>query len=86
MTMTLRPFGKSGVKVSALGLGGHHLGQAPSLAAAVDLAHAAIDGGITFFDNCWEYHQRQERSLDGRGVARQARPRVFDDQGVHARS
>ena len=51
-----RVLGKTGVKVSALGFGGHHLGQAPSLAVGTELVHAAIDAGITFFDNCWEYH------------------------------
>ena len=52
-----RPFGKSGVMVSALGLGGHHIGYAPDEDAASRLIREAVDGGITFFDNCWEYHR-----------------------------
>jgi aryl-alcohol dehydrogenase-like predicted oxidoreductase len=51
-----RPLGRTGVSVSALGMGGHHLGQLPDAAAATELVHEAIDSGINFFDNCWEYH------------------------------
>jgi aryl-alcohol dehydrogenase-like predicted oxidoreductase len=51
-----RPFGRTGVQVSALGLGGWHLGVPASDAAAVRLAHAAIDAGVTFFDNAWDYN------------------------------
>jgi aryl-alcohol dehydrogenase-like predicted oxidoreductase len=62
-----RPFTRSGPSVSALGLGGHHLGNAEDLATAVRIAYEAIDGGITFFDNCWEYNRGQ--SEDWMGVA-----------------
>ena len=50
----LRPLGKTGEKVSAIGLGGAHLGRGDA-DAAVRLARAAIDRGITFMDNCWDY-------------------------------
>ena len=53
----LRPFGSSGLQVSALGLGGHHLGELDQQSTAVQVVHEALDGGITFFDNCWEYHR-----------------------------
>jgi len=57
-SVPMRSFGKhTDVKLSALGLGGHHLGQAADLKTARQIVHAAIDGGITFFDNCWEYHR-----------------------------
>lgn len=52
-----RPFGKTGVSISALGLGGHHLGDASDVKTAHQIVHRAIDGGVTFFDNCWEYHR-----------------------------
>jgi aryl-alcohol dehydrogenase-like predicted oxidoreductase len=66
-----RRFGKSDAFVSALGLGGHHLGSALSYALAERIVHEAVDNGISFFDNCWEYHNgRSEewlgRALDGR--------------------
>lgn len=53
----LRQFGKTDVKISALGLGGHHLGDAENLDTAKEIVARAIDGGVTFFDNCWEYHR-----------------------------
>src|SRR5882762_8539302 len=50
-----RPLGRTGVKVSALGLGGHHLGDLKTVEEAIRLVHEAVDAGITFCDNCWEY-------------------------------
>jgi aryl-alcohol dehydrogenase-like predicted oxidoreductase len=64
----LREFGKSGVKLSALGLGGHHLGDAVSYSTAERIVHEAIDGGITFFDNCWEYHNGRSEDWMGRAL------------------
>src|SRR6266852_4691389 len=52
----MRLLGRTGAKVSALGVGGHHLGDLPTVDEAVRLVHEAIDGGVTFFDNCWEYY------------------------------
>jgi aryl-alcohol dehydrogenase-like predicted oxidoreductase len=50
-----RPLGRTDVTVSALGLGGHHLGDLHTVEEAIRLVHEAVDAGITFFDNCWEY-------------------------------
>jgi hypothetical protein len=51
-----RPVGRTGLDVSILGVGGHHLGDLPTVDDAVRLVHEAVDAGITFFDNCWEYY------------------------------
>jgi aryl-alcohol dehydrogenase-like predicted oxidoreductase len=64
------------VRVSALGFGGHHLGDAPDEAAAVRLVQHAVDGGITFFDNCWEYHRGKSEIWMGKGLLGR-RDRVF---------
>lgn len=64
----MRPFGRSGVMVSALGFGGHHLGDASDEAAAVQLVRDAVDGGITFFDNCWEYHRGKTEEWMGKAL------------------
>jgi uncharacterized protein len=53
----LRKFGRADAQISALGFGGHHLGEAPDEKTAVEMVHQAVDGGITFFDNCWEYRR-----------------------------
>jgi aryl-alcohol dehydrogenase-like predicted oxidoreductase len=51
-----RPLGKTGEKVSALGVGGYHLGSLKNQQEANELVATAIGAGINFFDNCWEYH------------------------------
>ena len=40
-----------------MGLGGHHLGDAEDQPTAQKIVDRAVDGGVTFFDNCWEYHR-----------------------------
>ncbi len=51
-----RPLGKSGVQISALGVGGYHLGSAKDLNEAKQIVDRAIDAGVNFFDNAWDYH------------------------------
>jgi aryl-alcohol dehydrogenase-like predicted oxidoreductase len=50
-------------------LGGHHLGQASSLAEAQRIVSAALDAGITFFDNCWEYHNGKSEQWLGSALS-----------------
>ena len=71
-----KPFGKTGVNVSILGMGGHHLGDAPSADDAARMVQTAVDAGITFFDNCWEYHNGKSEDWMGRGLAGR-RDKVF---------
>jgi len=64
-----RPFGKhSGVRVSALGFGGHHLGDAADEETAIRLVRRAVEAGVTFFDNCWEYHRGKSEIWMGKGL------------------
>ena len=72
----LRQFGRHEVKISALGFGGHHLGDAPDEGTAVRLVRQAVDGGVTFFDNCWEYHLGKAEDWMGAGL-KGVRDRVF---------
>jgi aryl-alcohol dehydrogenase-like predicted oxidoreductase len=66
-----RPLGKTGLSTSILGVGGFHLGSAKDDATAKLIVDQAIDAGINFFDNCWEYHdgvseQRLGAALQGK--------------------
>jgi len=72
----MRPFGRSGVMISALGFGGHHLGEADDEDTAIQLVRDAIDGGVTFFDDCWEYHRGKSEEWMGRGL-KGVRDKVF---------
>jgi aryl-alcohol dehydrogenase-like predicted oxidoreductase len=67
-TIPLRQFGRSEAKISALGFGGHHLGEVPDAKTAVEIVHQAVDGGITFYDNCWEYRRGKTEVWMGAGL------------------
>jgi len=54
--MITRPFGRTGIPVSILALGGWHLGLPKTERESTRLVHAAIDRGITFMDNAWDYN------------------------------
>jgi aryl-alcohol dehydrogenase-like predicted oxidoreductase len=75
-TVPRRKFGKHDIQVSALGFGGHHLGDADDEQSAVNLVHEAVDAGITFFDNCWEYRRGQTEIWMGKGL-KGRRDKVF---------
>jgi predicted aldo/keto reductase-like oxidoreductase len=63
-----RPFGRHNFPVSLLALGGWHLGVPKTDTAAVKLAHAAIDAGITFMDNAWDYNDGLSETRMGRAI------------------
>lgn len=72
----MREFGRSGEKISAIACGGHHLGDAEDQEVSRRIVDLALDGGITFFDNCWEYHRG--KSEERLGSALQGRrDRIF---------
>ncbi len=64
----LRPLGKTGVKVSAMCFGGAHWGRNEDDAEAVRILHEAIDAGMTFLDNAWEYNGGRSEELMGKGL------------------
>ena len=72
-----RALGRTGETVSALGMGGYHLGQVGSEREAISLVHGAIDAGITFMDNAWEYHDGVSERRMGKALAKGWRDRVF---------
>ena len=72
----VRQFGRSDASVSILGFGGHHLGEATDQKTAAHLVQEAVDGGVTFFDNCWEYRRGKTELWMGAGLKGQ-RDKVF---------
>ena len=64
-----RPFGRHPDLVSIIGLGGYHLAKPKTAAESVRIAHAAIDAGINFLDNAWEYHEGESERRMGRAIA-----------------
>jgi uncharacterized protein len=69
MQIPQRPLGATGVLVSALGLGGYHVAMASSEREGVRIVHAAIDAGVTFMDNAWEYHDGKSEQIMGKALA-----------------
>ncbi|MEX0937400.1 MAG: aldo/keto reductase [Pirellulales bacterium] len=63
-----RPLGRTGEMVSILCLGGWHVG-AMEETAAIELMHTAIDEGVTFFDNAWDYHDGGSEEVMGKALA-----------------
>jgi aryl-alcohol dehydrogenase-like predicted oxidoreductase len=72
-----RLLGKTGIKVSALGLGGSHIGQKLSERESINLIRRAIDEGITFLDNCWDYNDGDSEVRMGKALADGYRQRAF---------
>jgi predicted aldo/keto reductase-like oxidoreductase len=73
-----RPLGRTRVNVSILCLGGWHIGSVKDDQEAIRIMHAAIDEGMTFFDNAWDYHDGRSEDLMGKALATGGRrKRVF---------
>jgi aryl-alcohol dehydrogenase-like predicted oxidoreductase len=64
-----RPLGRTGLNVSILCLGGWHIGSVKDHGEAVKIMHAAIDEGINFFDNSWDYHDGHSEEIMGKALA-----------------
>ncbi len=77
-TLGKRMLGKTGVEVSMLGLGGYHIGQSKlSDDEAVRLIRRAIDNGISFLDNCWDYNEGKSEERVGKALRDGYRQRAF---------
>ena len=75
--MLYRTLGKTGEKVSAIGLGGYHVGHPPDPADAIQIVRSAIDRGITFMDNSWDYHAGESERRMGIALRDGFRQKVF---------
>src|SRR5690242_13237971 len=63
-----RRLGRTGIEVSMLGLGGHHIGRKDEN-TGVRLVQMAIDNGIDFLDNCWDYNNGHSEEWMGKALA-----------------
>ena len=77
--MKYRPLGQTGEMVSLIGVGGFHLAKpgGATNAEAIRIVHAAIDNGINFCDNSWDYNGGESEVRLGRALERGWRDRVF---------
>lgn len=75
--MRYRQLGRTGEEVSAIGLGGHHIGRQKEEKESIEIIRAAIDAGITFMDNCWDYHDGGSEIRMGKALRDGYRKKVF---------
>jgi predicted aldo/keto reductase-like oxidoreductase len=75
--MPYRKLGTTGETVSAIGMGGYHLGKQKDPDESIRLMHAGIDRGITFMDNCWDYNDGLSEVRMGQALRNGYRQKVF---------
>jgi aryl-alcohol dehydrogenase-like predicted oxidoreductase len=75
--MLYRTLGRTKEQVSLVGLGGHHIGRPPDEALGIRIIRTAIDRGITFMDNCWDYHDGGSELRMGKALQDGYRAKVF---------
>lgn len=75
--MPKRKIGKTGVEVSAIGLGGFHIGTQKDEAESIRIIRTAVDHGITFLDNCWDYNRGVSEEREGKALRDGYRQKVF---------
>ena len=75
--MPYRTLGRTGEKVSLVGLGGYHLGKQADEQESIRIIRTAIDQGITFMDNCWDYNDGASEIRMGKALRDGYRQKVF---------
>ncbi len=75
--MLYRQLGETGQEVSALGLGGAHIGQIKNEQESIRLVRSAIDRGLTFMDNSWDYNGGASEERMGKALRDGYRQKVF---------
>ncbi|HXU79807.1 MAG TPA: aldo/keto reductase [Polyangia bacterium] len=71
-----RRLGRTGIEVSMVGLGGHHIGRGDE-ATGIRLVRMAVDNGIDFLDNCWDYNGGRSEEWMGKALRDGYRQRAF---------
>src|SRR6201984_1359265 len=75
--MPMRKLGRSGEKVSIVGLGGYHIGMQKDETESIRIIRHALDSGITFLDNCWDYNDGQSEIRMGKALRDGYRQKAF---------
>src|SRR5262245_44490057 len=85
--MNYRVLGHTGEKISAIGVGGGHLAlKHVDEKLAIRIVRAAVDGGINFMDNCWDYNEGASEIRMGKALRDGYRDKVFLMTKIDGRS
>jgi uncharacterized protein len=74
--VSYRTLGRTGEKVSMVGIGGYHIGD-PSEQESIQIVRTALDSGINFLDNCWDYHDGLSEVRMGKALRDGYRQKAF---------
>jgi len=72
-----RKLGRTGERVSMVGLGGYHIGMQSDEQESIRIIRAALDGGINFLDNCWDYNGGASELRMGKALRDGYRQKAF---------
>src|SRR4029079_3709271 len=75
--MPYRALGRTGERVSLVGLGGSHIGKVQDTQLSIRIMRSAIDRGLTFMDNSWDYNEGESELRMGRALRDGYREKVF---------
>jgi aryl-alcohol dehydrogenase-like predicted oxidoreductase len=81
-----RRLGRTGEQVSLVGLGGYHVGVQKDPQESLRIVRSAIDAGINFLDNCWDYNDGESELRMGRALRDGYRKRAFVMTKIDGRS
>lgn len=84
--MRYRPLGQTGELVSMIGVGGHHIGRQKDEKESIEIIRKAIDAGVNFLDNCWDYHDGLSEVRMGKALLDGYRKKAFLMTKIDARS
>jgi predicted aldo/keto reductase-like oxidoreductase len=76
-TIPMRTLGRAGEKVSIVGLGGFHLGMQSDEQESIRIIRSALDSGINFLDNCWDYNGGKSEIRMGKALRDGYRQKAF---------
>ncbi len=76
-TVPMRTLGRTGEKVSMVGLGGYHIGMQADEQESIRIIRTALDNGINFLDNCWDYNNGESEIRMGKALRDGYRQKAF---------
>lgn len=77
LPIPMRTLGRTGEKVSIVGLGGYHIGMQSDEQESIRIIRTALDNGINFLDNCWDYNNGQSEIRMGKALRDGYRQKAF---------
>src|ERR1700687_4184232 len=84
--MQYRTLGRSGEKVSVIGLGGYHVGNQSAPEESIRIIRTGIDEGINFLDNCWDYNGGESEIRMGKALRDGYRQKAFSMTKIDGRN